>query len=54
MALSQNGYGRRHSSFGKRAAFMDPLTMNAEQLTSTQTKQDLLKEEIHKLAMKTH
>ena len=33
---------------------MDPASMNPEQLTSTPTKQDLLTEEIQKLAMKTH
>ena len=33
---------------------LDPASMNPEQLTSTPTKQDLLKEEIQKLAMKTH
>ena len=32
----------------------DPASMNPEQLTSTPTKQDLLNEEIQKLAMKTH
>ena len=32
---------------------MDPASMNPEQLTSTPTKQDLLNEEIQKLAMKT-
>ena len=33
---------------------MDPASMNTEQLTSTPTIQDLLNEEIQKLAMKTH
>ena len=33
---------------------MDPASMNPEQLTSTPTKEDLLNEEIQKLAMKTH
>ena len=33
---------------------MDPASMNPEQLTSTPTKQDLVNEEIQKLAMKTH
>ena len=33
---------------------MDPASMNPEQLTSTPTNQDLLKEEIQKLAMKAH
>ena len=33
---------------------MDTASMNPEQLTSTPTKQDLLNEEIQKLAMKTH
>ena len=33
---------------------MDPASMNPEQLTSTPTRQDLLNEEIRKLAMKTH
>ena len=32
---------------------MDPASMNPEQLTSTPTKQDLVNEEIQKLAMKT-
>ena len=33
---------------------MGLASMNPEQLTSTPTKQDLLNEEIHKLAMRTH
>ena len=33
---------------------MDPASVNPEQLTSTPTKQDLLNEEIQKLAVKTH
>ena len=33
---------------------MDPASMNPEQLTSTPTKQDLLNEEVQKLAVKTH
>ena len=33
---------------------MDPAPMNPEQLTSTSTKQDLLNEEIEKLAVQTH
>ena len=33
---------------------LDPASMNPVQLTSTPTKQDLLKEEIQKLAMRTH
>ena len=33
---------------------MDPASMNPELLTPTPTKQDLLNEEIQKLAMKTH
>ena len=33
---------------------MDPASMNSQQLTSTLAKQDLLNEEIQKLAMKTH
>ena len=33
---------------------MDPASMNPEQLTSTQTKQDHLNEKIQNLAMKTH
>ena len=33
---------------------MDLCSMNPEQLTSTPTKQDLLNEEIQKLAMQTH
>ena len=33
---------------------MDPASMNPEQLTSTPTKQELLNEEIQKLAMQTH
>ena len=32
----------------------DPASMNPERITSTPTKQDLLNEEIQKLAMKTH
>ena len=34
--------------------FLDPVSMNPEQLTSTPTKQDLQDEEIQKLAMQTH
>ena len=33
---------------------LDPASMNPEQLTSTPTKQDLLNEEIQKLAIRTH
>ena len=33
---------------------LDPASMNPEQLTSTPTKQNLLNEEIQKLAMRTH
>ena len=33
---------------------MDPASMNPEKLTSIPTRQDLLCEEIKKLAMKTH
>ena len=33
---------------------MDPASMNPEQLISTSTQQDLLNEEIPKLAMRTH
>ena len=33
---------------------MDPASMNPEQLTSTPTKQDLLNNEIQKLALKTN
>ena len=33
---------------------LDPASMNPEQLTSTPTKQDLLNEELQKLAMSTH
>ena len=33
---------------------MDPVSMNPEQRTSTPTKQDLLNEEMQKLAMKSH
>ena len=33
---------------------LDPASMNPEQLTSTPTKQELLNEEIQKLATKTH
>ena len=33
---------------------LDPASKNPEQLTSTPTKQDLLNEEIQKLAMRTH
>ena len=32
----------------------DPVSMNPNKLTSTPTKQDLLKEEIQKLALRTH
>ena len=42
------GMGRRPRDF------MDTASMNPEQLTSRPTKQDLLNEEIQKLAMKTH
>ena len=38
----------------RRRGFLDPASMNPEQLTSTPTKQDLLNEEIQKLALKTH
>ena len=42
-------------SYGRRPRdLMDPASMNPEQLTSTQTKQDPLNEKIQKLAMKTH
>ena len=37
----------------KPTDLLDPASMNPEQLTSTPTKQDLLNEEIQKLAMKT-
>ena len=33
---------------------LDPASLNPEQLTSTATKQDLLNDEIQKLAMRTH
>ena len=33
---------------------LDPASMNPEQLASRQTRQDLLNEEIQKLAMRTH
>ena len=33
---------------------LGPASMNPEQLTSTPTKQDVLNEEIQKLAMRTH
>ena len=33
---------------------MDPASMKPEQLTSTPTKQDILNEEVQKLAVKTH
>ena len=38
----------------KRGDLLDPDSMNPEQLTSTPTKQDLLNEEIQKLAIQTH
>ena len=38
----------------KQRDLLDPASMNPEQLTSTPTKQDLLDEEIQKLAMRTH
>ena len=42
-------------AMGKRPRdLIDPASMNPEQLTSTPTEQDLLKEEIQKLAMMTH
>ena len=42
-------------AMGRRARdLMDPASMNPEQLTKTPTKEDLLNEEIQKLAMKTH
>ena len=39
---------------GRRRDLMDPASMNPEQLTSTPTKQDLLIEEIQKLAVMRH
>ena len=48
----QNAYGVSRGKETKR--FLDPASMNPEQLTSTPTKQDLLHEEILKLAMMTH
>ena len=42
-------------AMGRRARdFMDPASMNPEQLTSTPTKQDFLNEEIKKLALQTN
>ena len=41
-------------AMGRDREIMDPASMNPEQLPSTPTKQDLLNEEIQKLAMKTH
>ena len=42
-------------AMGRRPRYLiDPAFMNPEQLTSTPTKQDLLNEEIQKLAMQTH
>ena len=38
----------------KARGLLDPASMNPEQLTSTPTKQDLVNEEIQKLAVKTH
>ena len=38
---------------GRPRDLMDPAVMNPEQLTFTSTKQDLLNEEIHKLAMRS-
>ena len=47
---------RRHGTgMGRKPRdLLDPASTNPEQLTSTPTKQDLLNEEIQKLAMKTH
>ena len=39
---------------GSNGDLLDPTSMNPEQLTSTPTKQDLLNEEIHKMAMRSH
>ena len=48
----QNAYRISHE---KRTTYlMNPSFMNAEQLTSTSTKQDLLSEEIQKLTTQTH
>ena len=42
-------------AMGRKPRYLlDPASMNPEQLTSTPTKQDLLNEEIQKLAMSTH
>ena len=42
-------------SMGRRARdLLDPASTNPEQLTSTPSRQDLLNEEIPKLALKTH
>ena len=38
----------------KPSDLLDPASMNPEHLTSTPTKQDLLNEEIQKLAIKAH
>ena len=50
---SQDAYGIGHGTQTKRS-LLDPASMNPEQLTSKPTKQDLLSEEIQKLATKTH
>ena len=45
----------RELALGRRPRdLMDPAFMNPEQQTSTSTKEDLLNEEIQKLAMQTH
>ena len=53
--VTLNGETPMELAMGRRPRDLkDPASMNPEQLTSTPTKQDLLKEEIQKLAMKTH
>ena len=53
--VTLSGKRPMESAMGKRPRdFMDPAAMNPEQLTSTPTKQDLLHEEILKLAMMTN
>ena len=53
--VTQSGTTPMEVAMGKRPRdLMEPAHMVPEQLTSTPTKQDLLNEEIQKLALKTH
>ena len=53
--VTLNGETPLELAMGRRPRdLLDPASMNPEQLTSTPTKQDLLNEEIPKLAMRTH